>query len=175
MYCPECGTAVEAHFRFCRDCGSQLAADRPNAPGAGTRRRVVEEPRMELHFKILAWLLIGSGILTGMLSSMVFLAGGIIGFMDIPLPANFGMETLITSLISIVGVSMAVVAGSSVAAGVGILYYQTWGRVLALVVAAILLLKFPVGTAIGIYGLWVLLSTEGRAHYGVRAAEVGAS
>lgn len=174
MYCPECGTAIEPHFRFCRDCGGQLPGDRPNAAGGGTRRRVVEEPRMELHVKILAWLLIGSGILTGMLASMVFLAGGIIGFMNIPLPPNFGMETLITSLISVIGVSMAVIAGSSVAAGVGILYYQTWGRVLALVVAAVLLLKFPVGTAIGVYGFWVLLSAEGRAHYGARVVAVEA-
>ena len=39
----------------------------------------------------------------------------------------------------------------------------------ALIAASLMLTKFPLGTAIGAYGFWVLLSTEGRAHFSERA------
>ena len=39
---------------------------------------------------------------------------------------------------------------------------QTIGRVLMLALAVVNLLVFPFGTALGIYGLWILLTDEGR-------------
>ena len=38
--------------------------------------------------------------------------------------------------------------------------YREWGRILGIVVAVIELVNVPIGTAIGIYGLWVLLNTQ---------------
>jgi hypothetical protein len=45
-------------------------------------------------------------------------------------------------------------------AGIGILKLQPWARVLGIVVAVINLVHVPVGTAVGIYGLWVLLNND---------------
>jgi hypothetical protein len=72
---------------------------------------------------------------------------------------------MIAAIVSIIGVFTAVVAGLSAAAGIGILQYRTWGRVLALIAASVYLTKIPIGTAIGIYAFWVLLSVDGREHF----------
>lgn len=47
-----------------------------------------------------------------------------------------------------------------IAAGVGLLKYQPWARILSIVLSALNLLNVPVGTALGIYGLWVLLNKD---------------
>jgi hypothetical protein len=45
-------------------------------------------------------------------------------------------------------------------AGIGLLKYRPWARILAIVVAVINLIHIPFGTAIGIYALWVLFNKE---------------
>ena len=63
-------------------------------------------------------------------------------------------------------------AGAIAAAGIGLLQYRNWGRILAAIMAVFLVLKIPVGTAIAIYTFWVLFSEEGRNHYKTRSAAV---
>lgn len=48
----------------------------------------------------------------------------------------------------------------AVIAGIGLLQFKPWGRILGIIMSAINLLNVPVGTAIGIYGLWALLNRE---------------
>jgi hypothetical protein len=55
----------------------------------------------------------------------------------------------------------AVISILGIAAGVGLLNYRPWARVLALVLCFIYLFRFPLGTALGIYGLVVLFSAAG--------------
>ena len=45
-------------------------------------------------------------------------------------------------------------------AGIGLLKLQPWARILAIVISALNLLNVPIGTALGVYGLWVLLQAE---------------
>ena len=47
------------------------------------------------------------------------------------------------------------------AAGYGLLARKAWGRIVAILVAVLDLFNIPIGTAIGIYALWVL--TDERA------------
>ncbi len=44
--------------------------------------------------------------------------------------------------------------------GWGLYCKKNWGRILVLIIAIICLVKFPLGTALGIYTLWVLLKPE---------------
>ena len=46
-------------------------------------------------------------------------------------------------------------------AGIGLLKFRPWSRVLTIVLSALNLMNFPFGTILGIYGLWVMLSDEG--------------
>jgi hypothetical protein len=48
-------------------------------------------------------------------------------------------------------------------AGVGLLRFRPWARILGIIVALIILIHVPFGTAIGIYGLWVLFNKETEA------------
>ena len=48
-------------------------------------------------------------------------------------------------------------------AGVGLLKFRPWARILAIVVAVINLIHIPIGTIVGIYGLWVLFNKETEA------------
>jgi hypothetical protein len=45
-------------------------------------------------------------------------------------------------------------------AGIGLLKFRPWARILAIVLAVINLIHIPFGTAVGIYGLWVLFNKE---------------
>jgi len=55
-----------------------------------------------------------------------------------------------------VGLLMAALGLPGLLAGYGLLTRKPWARVLAIVVGILSLLNFPIGTAIGIYTLWVL-------------------
>ena len=48
-------------------------------------------------------------------------------------------------------------------AGIGLLKHQSWARVLTLIVSVIGLIDFPVGTGLGIYGLWVMTHRDTAA------------
>lgn len=40
--------------------------------------------------------------------------------------------------------------------GIGLLKFQGWARILVLILSFLALLNFPIGTAVGIYSIWVL-------------------
>jgi hypothetical protein len=59
--------------------------------------------------------------------------------------------------------------------GIGLLYLKPWAKILGLVVSALNLLSFPFGTALGIYGLWVLVNPETDRLFNQRPAPVRAA
>jgi len=111
---------------------------------------------MKDHIKIVAWLYIVMGIL-GIFGALVVFAviagGGLIS----------GDETAIriTMIVGIVIASItALLSVPGIIAGVGLLGYKAWARILAIILALLNLPGFPVGTLLGIYSLWVLLDSE---------------
>jgi hypothetical protein len=50
--------------------------------------------------------------------------------------------------------------------GIGLVKFQPWARILGIVLSAINLINIPFGTALGIYGLWVLLNKETEILFG---------
>jgi uncharacterized membrane protein (DUF2068 family) len=61
-------------------------------------------------------------------------------------------------------------AALQLVAGWGLLGRKSWARVLTIVLGVISLIRFPFGTALGVYTLWVLLSKDGAAEFGVTSA-----
>jgi hypothetical protein len=53
----------------------------------------------------------------------------------------------------------------SLVTGISLLMRKSWGRVLAIIVAILSLIKIPFGTALGIYTLWVLLPSASAIEY----------
>ncbi|MGA9389290.1 MAG: hypothetical protein WBV69_02485 [Candidatus Sulfotelmatobacter sp.] len=64
---------------------------------------------------------------------------------------------------------MAKAAGGFLA-GWGLLHHEPWARVVALVPGFIALFHVPLGTAAGVYTLWVLLPTQSQEEYDALAA-----
>jgi hypothetical protein len=48
----------------------------------------------------------------------------------------------------------------SLIAGIGLLKKKRWARILAIVLAILAMASFPIGTAAGIYALWVLTQRD---------------
>jgi len=157
MYCYQCGTEITEQAKFCSGCGRQLTAQ--------PAERSVDS--MATHIHILAWLFIGTAILYGLAGFALMATPGILRAIPIPNPpdAPFDVVRFVSSIAGFVGVAILIMGGVNAAAGVGLLQYQSWGRTLALVTSALDLLKIPFGTALGIYGFWVLLSQRGREFY----------
>jgi hypothetical protein len=44
--------------------------------------------------------------------------------------------------------------------GIGLLKYRPWARIVGIVLSILDLIWLPIGTIVGIYGLWVLFSAE---------------
>ncbi len=51
---------------------------------------------------------------------------------------------------------MIICSAPGIAGGIGLLKYRGWARILVLILSFLALLDFPVGTAVGIYSIWVL-------------------
>jgi hypothetical protein len=54
----------------------------------------------------------------------------------------------------------------------GLMTRQPWGRVVGIIVAILSLFKFPFGTALGIYTLWVLVPAESGMEYDAIASRI---
>ena len=72
-------------------------------------------------------------------------------------------------LITLVGWLLVTKAAAGFLAGWGLLQKEPWARTVALVVAFLALLNVPLGTALGIYTLWVLLPAQSDDEYNALA------
>ena len=65
--------------------------------------------------------------------------------------------TIIAPIIIVFGILTAV---PSIIGGIFLLKFKEWSRILVIIISFIDLIIFPIGTAVGIYSLWVLLNKE---------------
>ena len=118
---------------------------------------------MQTHVKVLATLHIVFGAIGVLIGLGVFaVLGGIAGLvqmdgdpdaaMAIPILGGVGGLVLFVALLLSV---------PSIIAGVGLLKFRPCARILTIVLSILELLNVPFGTALGVYGLWVLFTPEG--------------
>jgi hypothetical protein len=122
---------------------------------------IINENDVQQHVNILGWLLI--------LGNAVFLVIGLFVFTlltglatTVPDPQARAILPLVGTT---VGLLLSLLSLPGLVAGYGLLARKPWARVLAIVVSVLGLLNFPVGTAIGLYALWVLLQTRTEAYF----------
>ena len=116
------------------------------------------------HIKIVAILHIILGSLT-MLGGLVVFAvmGGVATLIGASGSSDaFAAIPIVGGIGGIIFVVLLVMGLPGVIAGIGLLKLRPWGRILGIIVSAVDLIHFPFGTALGIYGLWALLSREGE-------------
>ena len=121
---------------------------------------------METHIRVLAILQIvyaSLGLLIAV--GLLMLFGGTAAIVGIAAsPSDSIVAVPILALIgTLTATFLAILSLPRLIAGIGLLKHRSWARILTIIVSIIGLLDFPVGTGLGIYGLWVLMTREGTA------------
>jgi hypothetical protein len=102
------------------------------------------------------------GLIAALIVLLVFGGvAGLLGVSDVHLtdPHVLGMALLgsVGGLIFLIVLALSL---PGLIGGVALLQFKPWARILMIVISALDLLSFPFQTALGIYGLWVLLNRE---------------
>ena len=118
---------------------------------------------MAQHVKILGILHIVFGSL-GILAAIIVLAifGGIAGLVG---AADHSQDSVVAipilgGLGILIFLFLLVISLPGLIGGIGLLQFKPWGRILIIIVSALDLIHIPIGTALGVYGFWVLLNRE---------------
>jgi hypothetical protein len=123
------------------------------------------------HIKLLGILNMVMGGLTALVGIVVLLIfGGAAGFIAAGMHEATGVDpdhaALAAPIAMVIGLCIAgfllLVSAPAIIGGWGLIKGKSWSRVLMIVISALHLLSFPIGTALGIYGLWVLLNEQSR-------------
>lgn len=143
---------------------------------AGTAR-----VRLEKHLPILALLWVVYSCLFVLVGSAMLLTGTVLMARLLSLnPRPFGFaffgwrfsHLLLHGLIAGMGLGIVALGLLGMAAGWGLWHRERWGRILALILGVLALIRFPLGTALGIYTLWALAPREAGAEYGRQAVPI---
>jgi hypothetical protein len=68
--------------------------------------------------------------------------------------------TIVPIVLICIGIVILIVSVAGIIGAVGVLKRKEWGRITLIVVSFFNLLKFPLGTALGVYTLWALFNDE---------------
>jgi hypothetical protein len=192
MVCAACGCAMVDGVHFCKACGARVMEDTPR-PGFGQQAWMplgaaagavppppayagymsaegAQRQRVRQNVQALgmAWCVWGA----------YRMVAGIVAYFAVHAMEHtqwFGdsaefMSNMFQCLLPFIAFGTTVMAGLSVLTGYGLLTRRSWGRPLAIVMGIISLIKIPLGTALGIYTLWVLGPKAAGAEYEVLAA-----
>jgi hypothetical protein len=154
MFCTTCGNPITADQAVCSKCGRATAVG--NMQGGINR--------VSQHYRTLGILqIIYSGLhalggLCVVLAAKLVL-GNVLANVS-PRPPMF-----LQPLVEMIGWCLLAFSAVGLVGGIGLLSRAPWARTLTLVAGFIELLNVPIGTALGIYTLWVLLSTGSEDEY----------
>jgi hypothetical protein len=79
--------------------------------------------------------------------------------------------TIMASIAVFVTLILAILSIPEIVGGIGLLRHKNWARYLILIIAVLNLFNIPVGTAVGIYSIWVLMQNETEELFTGPAAE----
>ena len=108
---------------------------------------------MENHIRLLGLLNIAVGALNGIIALIQFLffGGALI------LSVHLGVNTVAASVWLWATLVLMV---PSIVTGIALLFFRSWARWVGIVLSVCQLLSVPLGTVVGLYGLWVLFSDD---------------
>lgn len=168
MFCNQCGARLTPNVAYCTHCGKAVGLAAPTGAAAQAAAAPSAVGRVFKHRNVLGILWIVLGVIS--LPGGMFMVGfsrfntwsfgpwnGVPSFVA-PLLGTFGAAVLVYSILAIIG-------------GVGLLMVQGWARMLVIVIGIVGLIRVPLGTALGIYTLWVLLPDQSNVEYGQLAAQ----
>jgi hypothetical protein len=164
MFCDKCGTSISGNDAYCPSCGKPVRTPQAGPPP------VVQAPvsRVSGHVKLLGifWIIYSVLQLSGgwfFSSVMPRIFHNIAWNMDFGFAPHVPM--FLGSVLRAAGWVLMVRGVLGIIAGWGLLSHEPWARMLAIVLAFFNLLHPLLGTALGIYTLWVLMPGESEREY----------
>jgi hypothetical protein len=162
MFCSGCGQPLTPGQAFCAQCGRPLAAVVPPVPGLQYQ---LESYAGKVRLLSIFWFIYaGISLLlafAGLSFAHAIMSGSFGPWMHGPMPPNF----LGPAFLHFIWIILTVRVALTVAAAWGLLQHEQWGRILAIVVAILSLIHFPLGTALGIWTLIMLLGYQNGSLY----------
>ena len=125
---------------------------------------------MDVHVRILAAFHIAFGLI-GLTAAflMLLIFGGAAGAASFA-AADQPEAWIAVPILSIIGSVLILIALALSIPGIigawGLIKGKSWARILMIVLSALHLVNIPIGTILGIYGLWVLLSKATELLFG---------
>jgi hypothetical protein len=178
MFCNRCGTPLGSGAQFCTSCGKVVA---PGAIPPASRVTPTPQDRVRRHIHLLATLWLVNGVLRLiavcwlMLFGSMFLPGlrGWLGPGAWPLGPGWGLDSFFSGGFFSLGIFLGFFGLLHLTLAWGLFERHSWARILGLVLGILALLRFPLGTALGIYTLWVLAPEESAREYDYLAHSAG--
>lgn len=186
MFCDRCGSQLSSGGQFCSKCGKAIlggeaARSSATGPVLGPAVRLAGsygaaagtlDGRVLRNLRTLATLWMINGILRLMGAGSMMVFGSVFlpflrgwrGPGARPL-SGWGLDGFLSRGIFSAGVVLATFGVLHLLLAYGLFERETWARMLGLALGFLALLRFPLGTALGIYTLWVLLPEESGAEY----------
>jgi hypothetical protein len=159
MFCDQCGAQLFGGEARCGRCGKTVV-------GLIELRR----NRVRQHVRLLGILWMAYSALHVVAGAAVLIVaqvifGGVHGAIHIPNGPPPQVTIWLHPLLSVIGWLILVKAAAGFFTGWGLLQREGWARTFALVIGFVALLNVPLGTALGIYTLWVLLPSQSDEEY----------
>jgi zinc-ribbon domain len=156
MFCNKCGSALQPDDKICAKCGTPVAGGVITPAPTPIPSIVPAQSRLARHLRTLGVLWIVVGALWLVPSMALFILGRNPHFM---MPSGtFWGPVFGPSFMFGLGLIFLIVAAAGICVGWGLIEYQPWARMVAIVLGVLALVRPPFGTVLGIYTLWVLLA-----------------
>lgn len=177
MFCDQCGREAAPEARFCSNCGRTLAvqsanqpAPSPSAPAHYGYVAPAPERRVDTHIRTLGILWTISAVLRLLEVGWIWFAGrmivpSVLGSMLPEFSPGSPLQRVVMGGIAFASALLFLQAALAIITAWGLLERQSWGRVVGIIAGILALLRFPLGTALGIYTLWVLLPASSEVEY----------
>ncbi|MFV0269490.1 MAG: hypothetical protein ACK5HT_20395 [Draconibacterium sp.] len=111
---------------------------------------------MEKHVNLLAALQIGLRLLGLVVAGVLFALLHFIG----DFTGEHEAQVVLSIIANVMIVFATLLSLPGIIAGIGLFRKKEWARILTMILSVFDLVSFPVGTAIGIYSIWVLSNPE---------------
>ena len=119
---------------------------------------------MEKHLKLLSVLYIVYGSLHVLGALAVWVLFRWSGFFHtINSGEQYGRFVFFSGVVAVLLFFLMLVSIGCIIGGIGLLNKKRWARVVVLILSFLNLIHFPIGTALGAYGIWVLMKDESDA------------
>lgn len=173
MYCSRCGQAIGSQ-PVCANCGAPTGVSGVMPPSGYAMPMAASRVAKHLHTVGILWTVFAVYSAAQWFLVLPFLhafLGGRQAWMPGPPTWTYGRFHPGGGLLEFISVMVLGRAIIALGVGIALLTRQPWGRIVAIVVAIVMLFKPLLGTLLGVYTLWVLLSRNADHDYAQMAAD----